>query len=131
MTNRGKFLMQWVLVILIAFQFLLIGFSKLTGEMELAFRSWNYSSEFMYIIGIVEIASAAGLFFNKTRIFSSALQIMIMIGAGYTHWLHAEYFEILINVGVMGFCFIIIWFEQEKQHDSYLQSPEKQIVDIS
>jgi len=114
MSEKGKRVMQWVLVILIAFQFLMLGFSKLNNDMLHTFESWGYSSDFMYLVGLLEILSAIGLFFNKSRVISCLALIAIMVGAAVTHWLHNQHFEILINVGVIGFCTIILWLEQER-----------------
>lgn len=115
MSDKGKIIMQWVLVILISFQFLFIGFSKLNGDMLASFQSWGYSEAFMYFIGCVEIFTGVGLFFERTRIMSSLGQVAVMLGAAYTHWMHGQYFEILINVGLIGLCTIILWLEQEKK----------------
>lgn len=114
MSYKAKALLQWMLIIPIAFQFLYLGFLKLNGDMASAFYVWGYTEPFMYLVGMTEVLSAAGLFFQKSRIASVITQFIIMFGAIYTHWAFFQYFEILINIGVIGLCTIILWLEREK-----------------
>ena len=114
MSYKGKVLLQWLLILPIAFQFLYLGFLKINGSMEHVFYSWGYAQSFMYFIGLVEVVSAIGLFFKKTRNVACLAQVVIMVGAVYTHWMSYEYFEILINIGVIGLTSIIMWLEREK-----------------
>ena len=114
MSYKGKVLLQWLLILPIAFQFLYLGFLKINGGMEHAFNSWGYAQSFMYFIGLIEVLSAIGLFFAKSRNVACLAQVAMMLGAIYTHWMFFEYFEILINIGIIGLTSIIMWLEREK-----------------
>lgn len=114
MSYKAKALLQWMLIIPIAFQFLYLGFLKLNGELVAAFQVWGYTELFMYLVGMIEVISAVGLFFTRSRIAAIIAQMLIMFGAMYTHWASFQYFEILINIGVLGLCTIVLWLEREK-----------------
>lgn len=114
MSYKGKVLLQWLLILPIAFQFLYLGFVKLNGGMLDAFHLWGYTESFMYFVGVVEVLTGIGLFFQRTKVASTITQMLLMTGAIYTHWASFQYFEILINIGVIGLCTIILWLEREK-----------------
>lgn len=118
--------MQWVLIVLIAFQFIYLGFSKLSGDMQLSFDAWGYSGWFMYFVGGIEVGTGVGLFFNRARLISCFTQAVIMIGAAITHYLHGEPWVILINIGVIGLVAIIAWLDYDKQ----LSEQENGLSDI-
>ncbi len=55
------------------------------------FSNWGYPVFFSYVIGLLEMAAAIGLFIDKTRLYSVYLLTMIMLGALGTHLVHSEF----------------------------------------
>ncbi|MDX1630073.1 MAG: DoxX family protein [Fulvivirga sp.] len=113
MSYKGKRIMQLVFIILLALQFIFSATAKLNCHMLARFESWGYTEEFMYLIGTIEFTAAIGLFINRTKVLSIVALVMIMIGAIYTHLSYDQYFEVLINIGLIGLLTIVLWLERE------------------
>ncbi len=126
MTNQAKNILQWLFILILTFQFLLLGYSKLLGEMCSFFIDNGYSLSFMYFIGFVEILASIGLFFKPYRNASCFILMIIMIGAMYTHLMNDEVIQILVNITNVGLSAIVLWVEGEKKyaHDEMIQSPQ-------
>lgn len=78
---------------LLAFIFAASGGAKLLAlpfEVE-AFARWGYSPNFMYFIGVLEIAGAIGLLIPRLSALASLCLAALMLGAIGTHLTHGEW----------------------------------------
>ncbi|WKA55212.1 DoxX family protein [Planococcus shixiaomingii] len=106
--------MKWIVRIiqgLLMVIYFMTGFLKLSGDptQEQAFAEiYGYGAGFMYVVGVLEILAALGLligFWNrKWAIAASALIIVIMAGAVFTHLQAGQGFS------VASFPFILLLF---------------------
>ncbi len=116
MTTKSKIWIQWLLIMILSFQFVGAAITKLAGGMCDHFLSNGMSIEFMYFIGFLESLSVIGLFFTAYRVKSSLIQILIMAGALYTHLSGMDMLMVLLNITNIGFSSIIIWVQLEKRY---------------
>ncbi len=72
---------------LISLIFLFEGITKLLAlQFQVDFfNHWGYPVEFMYLIGLLEIAGAIGLWIPKLSVYANIGLLGIMVGAFYTH----------------------------------------------
>ena len=72
---------------LLSIIFLFEGVTKLLAmDFQIQFFShWGYPLWFMYVIGLLELLGAIGLWFPKLTLYANIGLIGIMIGAFYTH----------------------------------------------
>ncbi len=126
MTNQAKNILQWLFILILTFQFLLLGYSKLLGEMSSFFIDNGYSLDFMYIVGFLEILASIGLFFRPYRNVSSFIVMIIMVGAFYTHLMNDEIIQVLVNITNVGLAAIVLWVESEKKYarEEMIQNPQ-------
>ncbi len=99
---------MWVGIALLAIQFGGASISKLMGQATEMFTQYGYSNSFMYLIGVVELSCAIGLFIPKTRPWACYGLIAIMLGAAYTHAVNDELPRIMVNLVIIGISFGIM-----------------------
>jgi putative oxidoreductase len=100
----------WLLQILIAVGFVLIGIAKFADpSWARKFERWGYPDGFYMVIGALEAAGGIALLVPRLTSYTAVLLCVIMIGASLTHWLHGEmarvtpplmYLAVLIIVGL-------------------------------
>jgi putative oxidoreductase len=105
-----KWIVRIIQLLLMAVYFM-TGFSKLSGDpmqAEVFTDIYGYGAWFMYVVGVLEVIAALGLligFWKKNLVlFASALIIVIMAGAVFTHLQAGQGF------GVASFPFILLLF---------------------
>lgn len=105
-----------VLVIAIAIIYIATGLRKLFGTESIVtdFMSWGYSPLFMKFIGIIELLGAIALLIPRTRIIAIPSLGTVMLGAVGTHLLNAEYFQILLPLGMMVLLGILFMMSREE-----------------
>lgn len=83
---------SWVLQILLAVLFVMMGAQKLMGEAEVVanFARWGMPSFMLPLIGALEVAGGVGLLIPRLAGLAAAGLIPIMIGALFTHLSHSE-----------------------------------------
>ncbi|MGE3466659.1 MAG: DoxX family protein [Pyrinomonadaceae bacterium] len=91
--SKGKSIVSWIIQILIAVMFLMMGGQKLMGEAEVTanFARWGFPSFMQYIIGFFEVAGAIGLLIPRLAGLAASGLILIMMGALGTHLMHGEF----------------------------------------
>jgi hypothetical protein len=67
MSFKVKKTVIWIRVVLLTLQFVAAAAGKLTGAAEKRFVDWGYSSIFSYVIDVLELLGAIGLFFSKDK----------------------------------------------------------------
>jgi putative oxidoreductase len=112
MNTKVARVVMWTGIACLTVQFLAAGVSKMAGAWASRFSDWGYSMAFMYVIGALEIIGVAGLFFSKTRKWSAAILILIMVGAAITHVLSSEHVRLIHNGVVAGLSFLVIYFDR-------------------
>ena len=83
-----------LLSFLLGLLFIAVGGTKLAGmQMHVDnFARWQYPTWFMYVTGLVEVASALLIIFPPTRSYGATLLVFTMIGAIFTHLRAGEWF---------------------------------------
>jgi uncharacterized membrane protein len=115
-SNKSKDIFQWVFILILSFQFLLLGYDKLLGELHTYFIDNGYTVGFMYFIGFLEVVSSIGLFFKMYRNLSFFILVIIISGAMYTHLINEETILFLVDITNIGLLAIVIWVESEKRY---------------
>lgn len=104
---------MWLCIGCLAVQFLAAGATKLLGAWSSRFADWGYPYAFAHIIGSLEIIGVIGLFFSRTRKWSTLLFIFIMTGAAYTHISNSEYVRIVHNAVVAVLSFLVLRWDRQ------------------
>lgn len=117
MSSKSKMWFQWLLIVILSFQFLGAAFAKLAGFTCAFFLSHGFTIEFMYFIGFVEALSVIGLYFKSMRVKASLVQMVLMTGALFTHLPNNEYLMSLVNITNIGLACIIIWVELDRRYN--------------
>ena len=96
----------WVCQALLALMFLGAGVRKFTAPTwALMFARWGYPDHFYLVIGVLEVTGAVALLIPRTAAPAALMLIVIMIGAGFTHALHAEMHrvpQVLVMMALLG-----------------------------
>lgn len=116
--------MKWVVRIiqgLLMVVYFMTGFIKLTGDamQKQAFTEiYGYGAWFMYVVGILEILAALGLligFWNrKIAIAASALVIVIMAGAVFTHLQAGQGFGVAMAPFILLLLAVVVFLGQRR-----------------
>lgn len=98
----------------LAVAFLLTGSVKIAGvEMMIeSFRNWGYSSTFMYLIGVLEIAGAVMLLLPHFRLYGATLISVLMIGATFTHVRAGEWVMVPAPIVMLALAATVVWAER-------------------
>ena len=93
--SKVRFVLSWILVLLVALLFGMSGAAKLAGRMTEMFADWGYPAWFATFIGAAELAGAIGLLIPKTMRWAVYGLTLIMAGAAYTHVAAGEGAQVL------------------------------------
>jgi putative oxidoreductase len=89
----------WIVAMVLAVVFILTGLSKVTGPSsdgwDKRFQNWGYPAGAAFVVGLIEIAAGLALPLPNTRRAAAAVLIVIMVGAVFTHVIHAEYARVI------------------------------------
>ena len=87
--SSGKIIniVLWVLQIAAAAMFLMVGFSKLSGDAQMVglFQTIGLGQWFRYVTGALEVGSAILLLIPRTSGVGALLLVGVMVGAVLTH----------------------------------------------
>ncbi|CAG7626279.1 DoxX family protein [Paenibacillus allorhizosphaerae] len=116
--------MKWTVRILqglLGVGFLLFGFMKLSGDpaqVEAFNNIYGYGTGFMYVVGGVEVLSAAGLilgyWWHKIVPVVSGVLIIVMAGAVFTHLQAGQGFGVAMMPLVLLLLSLIVLLGQRK-----------------
>jgi len=86
-TGRVRTITLWILQVIVALAFFAAGGSKLTGaeQMVAVFDKIGWGQWFRYVTGLLEVASAIGLFIPWYAFYAAGLLMLIMAGAIFAH----------------------------------------------
>jgi putative oxidoreductase len=98
----AKRILVWILIVLLAVEFMLAGGSKLSPSSGWAqmFVAWGLPRWFRVAIGATEIACALALFIPRSRRWACAVLLIVMAGAAVTHLTHGEPRRVVLNVAL-------------------------------
>ena len=90
--NDGRSLKTWMACAIISTIFVLAALPKMLGIEMIAeaFESWNYPVEFMYVVGLLELAGALLILIPTAARFGFVVLIFVMCGAIVTHLMSGE-----------------------------------------
>lgn len=83
-----KSLIAWATALILCLFFILNGYPKIfsdSSNIVAKFKDWGYSSNFMLMIGILEIVGGIMVLVPRVAFYGALLLTAIMIGAIYTH----------------------------------------------
>lgn len=77
----------WVIAVLLAASFLTAGYIKIpaSDSMVRRFEAWGYSTEFVWVIGSLELLAGLLVLIPRISFYGASLIVILMIGATYTH----------------------------------------------
>jgi uncharacterized membrane protein YphA (DoxX/SURF4 family) len=98
----AKRLTLWILVVLLAFEFIVAGASKFSPSSGWSrmFAAWGLPPWFRMAIGATEMACALALFMPRSRVPACGVLLMVMAGAAVTHLTHGEPRRVILNLGL-------------------------------
>ncbi len=90
--SKGKKIASWIIQILIAGLFLMMGAGKLMSDPETVanFTRWGMPDKLYLVIGFFEVLGAIGLLIPRLAGLAAVGLILIMGGAVVTHLTHNE-----------------------------------------
>ena len=109
-------MLAWTLCAVLAVVFAASGLSKIVGVEEVLarFARWEYSESFRLFVGFCELAGAVGLLWPRLSLSACAGLSGLMLGAVYTHLLHAE--PPWIALATLGLVIATAWL---RRHDAF------------
>ncbi|MEO7659038.1 MAG: DoxX family protein [Pyrinomonadaceae bacterium] len=101
--TKGKNIASWVIQLAVAGLFFVMSFPKLMSNPETVanFVRWGLPSPMHLVIGGFELLGAIGLLIPRTSAMAALGLILIMIGALFTHIIHAEMMMTLLPLVVI------------------------------
>jgi uncharacterized membrane protein YphA (DoxX/SURF4 family) len=86
-TGRLRTITLWILQVIVALAFFTAGGSKLAGAEQMVgvFDKIGLGQWFRYLTGLLEVASAIGLFIPRYAFYAAGLLMLIMAGAIFAH----------------------------------------------
>lgn len=100
----------------LALIFLASGGAKLAGlDFEIqAFARWGYPIEFMYAVGVAEVAGGLALLVRRVSALAAVGLTALMVGAVATHVIHAEWGMLVLASGIMT---LAAWRGWQDRHE--------------
>ena len=82
-----KTIIYWILLVGMALPSFYFGYAKVVSQPDkiTLFKRLGYSTFFMKLVGLGEVMSSIGLFFEPTRIFAIGISATILLGAIFSH----------------------------------------------
>ena|SRR5688572_17163088 len=101
--DDGRSLKTWVACAVIATIFVLAALPKLLGvDMMLeVFEEWRYPPEFMYVVGVMELAGAFLILIPSAARAGFFILIFVMCGAIVTHLMAGEIAMVLVPLAML------------------------------
>jgi putative oxidoreductase len=90
--TKGRSITVWIISVLLAAVYLLVGGMKLAGSQTVIdeFVRYGYAGWFMYVVGAMEVTGAILLLIPRSALYGAIVLSVVMIGAMYTHLTHQE-----------------------------------------
>lgn len=101
----------WILSVLLAAVFATTGIAKLTGNEPIGLQAAamrGFPAWIRTVVGVVEVAGAAGVLIPPVAAFAAALLALLMIPATITQWISGEP-GVLVPVVLLALLLIVAW----------------------
>ncbi len=124
--TKGKTIALWVIQILIAGLFLMMGSQKLMSDPETVanFTRWGMPDNIYFVIGTFEVLGAIGLLIPRLAGLAAVGLILIMGGALFTHLTHNEMGMALMPLMVMMLLGVVVYLRNPlKAFNKNVESP--------
>lgn len=117
---------SWIVQVLLALLFLMMGGQKLMGAEEAAanFARWGYPGFMIYLIGTFEVLGAIGLLIPRLASLAALGLIVIMLGAVYTHISHGEYSMAPVPLVVLLLLGVVAYLRRPVASTAKIHDPE-------
>src|SRR5262245_58520859 len=104
-SSSDRELKVWMGCSILAALFVVAAIPKLFGIdfVRDAFESWNYPLQFMYIVGILELAGALLIMIPGAARFGFGVLIFIMCGAIITHLIAGQFLMMIVPAALLLF----------------------------
>jgi uncharacterized membrane protein YphA (DoxX/SURF4 family) len=101
----------WVLTVLLALFFTMMGVPKVLGQggWGTRFAAWGYPSWFVVVVGVAELGGAIMLLVPQLATLGGFLLALVMLGAVATHLVHGETARVLVPLVVFAVLTAIAW----------------------
>jgi len=114
--SRGKTVVAWVLQVLCAVLFVVIGTGKFAdSSWQRRFEGWGYPPGSHLVVGVVEAVAGLGLLVPRAAPYSAATLMVVMVGAAATHAWHGEMQRLLPPIIYFGFLALIAWLRRDRR----------------
>jgi len=109
--TKGKTIALWIIQIMVAGLFIMMGMGKLTGDPEVVanFTRWGMPDKMYLVIGFFEVLGAVGLLIPRLAGLAAVGLILIMGGAVFTHLTHHEMGMAIVPLMVLIFLGVIVY----------------------
>lgn len=109
--TKGKTIALWIIQIMVAGLFIMMGMGKLTGDPEVVanFTRWGMPDKMYLVIGFFEVLGAVGLLIPRLAGLAAVGLILIMGGAVFTHLTHHEMGMAIVPLMVMVLLGVIVY----------------------
>lgn len=109
--SKGKTIASWIIQILIAGLFLMMGSQKLMSDPETVanFTRWGMPDKIYLVIGFFETLGAIGLLIPRVAGLAAVGLILVMGGALFTHLTHNEMGMAMLPLVVMILLGVIVY----------------------
>lgn len=109
--SKGKTIASWIIQVLIAGLFLMMGSQKLMSDPETVanFTRWGMPDKIYLVIGTFEVLGAIGLLIPRVAGLAAVGLIMLMVGALFTHLTHNEMGMAMLPLVVMILLGVIVY----------------------
>lgn len=109
--SKGKTIASWIIQVLIAGLFLMMGSQKLMSDPETVanFTRWGMPDKIYLVIGFFEVLGAIGLLIPRVAGLAAVGLILVMGGALFTHLTHNEMGMAMLPLVVMILLGVIVY----------------------
>ena len=116
--SSNRSIKVWIAAAIIATIFVLSALPKLVGLDMVAesFEEWNYPVEFMYVVGLLELAGATLILIPAVARYGFGILIFVMCGAIVTHVMSGEIAMAVIPLALLVFLAIVATKDKRERH---------------
>lgn len=110
-TRNADALVVWILSALLAAVFATTGIAKLTGSEPIGLQAAamnGFPGWIRNVVGVVEVAGAAGILIPPVAAFAAALLALLMIPATITQWISGQP-GVLVPITMLVLLLIVAW----------------------
>jgi len=114
--GRSASIGLWVVAVVLALFFALMGLPKVLGQGGWAgrFAAWGYPPWLVVLVGVGELGGAVLLLIPPLATLGAIGLAVIMLGAVATHLLHGETARVALPLALFAFLTLVAWVQRRK-----------------